>query len=274
MQSTAEAFDSRDFLVAMLVTYAVRGMRFRSVRRTLTHCIWDESQLAALRESMSADEDIAAPFRQAILNERAMALASLSDVTSLDKFHELFGQNSRVSPQTILPSDIQLLNKYYDDIIAVADGSIQQWEKRAKEIELRLNAEDPNSIAGLLLPATAQCIGAGINLEHTRRWTLTAIALRQYHQQHDSWPQQLSDLETLGLKFADYSNMRGEMFGYEISGDSAYLWKSEGNTKEAPISQDRPTKKKKEEGGESLDSYLLELHGPTAMQYRAALQRL
>ena len=128
MQSTAEAFDSRDFLVAMLVTYAVRGMRFRSVRRTLTHCIWDESQLAALRESMSADEDIAAPFRKAILNERAMALTSLSEVTSLEKSHELFGQNRRISKQTILPSDIKLLNKYYNDIIAVADGSIQQWE--------------------------------------------------------------------------------------------------------------------------------------------------
>ncbi len=269
MQSNIDAFDSRDFLVSMLVTYAVRGIRAGSIRRTLTHCVWDESQLAALRESMSTDEDIAAPFRKGILHERAMALASLSEVTSLEKFHELFGQNSPVTSRTILPSDIRLLTKYYDDILAAADGSITQWKKRGEEIERRLDAEDPNSIAGLLLPATAQCIGAGINAEHTRRWTLTAIVLRQYYQQHDSWPQQLSELETLGLEFNDYSNMKREMFGYEIAGDSAYLWKSNANSEEAPISSTRPFKKKKEQGGEPLDSYLLELHGLTAKQFRA-----
>ena len=259
MQSTVEAFDSRDFLVPTLVTNALRGMRLRAIRRTLTHCVWDESQLETLRESMSTDKDIAAPFREGILAERALALASLDGSMSLEKIYGLASQSDRATNSTILPSDIRLLTKYYDDILAAADGSITQWEKRAKEIELRLNAEDPNSIAGLLLPATAQCIRAGINLEHTRRWTLTAIALRQYYQQHDQWPQQLSDLETLGLKFADYSNMRGEMFGYEVDGENAYLWKGEANNKEAPISSTRPTEKK-EKQVETLDFYLLELH--------------
>ena len=146
----------------------------------------------------------------------------------------------------------------YNKLIAAGDDSIPQWIKRAEELDRRLDADHPNSIAALLLPATQQCIGAGIRLEQTRRWTLTAIALRQYQQQHGSWPQQLSDLETLGLKFADYSNLKGEMFGYEVDGETAYLWQGNENNGEGPINSTRPTEQK--EGGMPLHHYLLELH--------------
>ena len=258
IQSTIEAFDSRDFLVTLLVTNAVTGMRLRSLRRTLTHCVWDEPQLAALRESMSADEDIVAPFREVIPNGRALALASLSDVTSLEQLNDIYGENNKFANQTILPSDLQVLIEYYNDVLAAADGSIAQWVKRADELERKFDADHPNSIVGMFIPGTSQCIGASIRLEQTRRWTLTAIALRQYQQQHNSWPQQLSDLETLGLKFADYSNMKGEMFGYEVDGETAYLWQSDANNGEGPISSTRPIEK--EEGGMSLHHYLVELH--------------
>ena len=151
-----------------------------------------------------------------------------------------------------------MLIEQYNELIAAGDDSIPQWIKRAEELERRLDADHPNSIAALLLPATQQCIEVGIRLEQTRRWTLTAIALRQYQQQHGSWPPQLSDLETLGLKFADYSNMEGEMFGYEVVGETAYLWQSDANNGEGPIGSTRPTEQK--EGGLPLEDYLLELH--------------
>ena len=258
MQSTIDAFESRDFLVSLLVTNAIHGMRLRSVRRTLTHCVWDESQLAALRESMSADEDIVAPFREALSKERALSFVSLKEAESLKEIYGLTGQSKRVANDSILPSDLLLLIEQYNKLIAAGDGSILQWINRAEELERQLNADHSNSIAAMLLPATQQCIGASIRLEQTRRWTLTAIALRQYQQQHGSWPPQLSDLETLGLKFADYSNMKGEMFGYEVDGETAYLWQSDANNGEGPIGSTRPTEQK--EGGLPLEHYLLELH--------------
>ena len=258
MQSTIDAFESRDFLVSLLVTNAIHGMRLRSVRRTLTHCVWDESQLAALRESMSADEDIVAPFREALSKERALSFVSLKEAESLKEIYGLTGQSKRVANDSILPSDLLLLIEQYNKLIAAGDDSIPQWVKRAEELDRRLDADHPNSIAALLLPATQQCIGAGIRLEQTRRWTLTAIALRQYQQQHNSWPKRLSDLEAVGLKFADYSNMKGEMFGYEVDGETAYLWQGDANNGEGPISSTRPTEQK--EGGMPLKNYLLELH--------------
>ena len=146
----------------------------------------------------------------------------------------------------------------YNKLIAAGDGSIPQWIKRAEELDRQLGADHPDSIAALLLPATQQCIGASIRVEQTRRWTLTAIALRQYQQQHNSWHKRLSDLEAVGLKFADYSNMKGEMFGYEVDGETAYLWQGDANNGEGPISSTRPTEQK--EGGMPLEHYLLELH--------------
>ena len=265
MQSTIEAFDSRDFLLVTLVTNAVQGMRLESIRRTLTHCVWDERELTALRDSISVDQDIAAPFRAAIWAERALALTSIRGSMSTEEIFHLIGKGNRFVNQTVQPTDLLLLIDYYNEIIATASDSVTQWKKQAEALERRLNEEDPNSIAYTLLPATTQCIGTAINLENTRRWTLTAIALRQYHQQQDRWPKQLSELKTVGLEFQDYSNIRGEMFGYEVDGDAVYLWKSERDDEETTISETRPTQNEEEQEDalrRSLESYLLELHAP------------
>lgn len=164
----------------------------------------------------------------------------------------------------IQPSDIQLVREYYNELIDAAAGdSILQWKKKVAEIEIRLNNEDPNSIAAMILPATAQVIDAGIRVEHTRRWTLTAVALRHYHQQNGNWPKKLSDLSTVGLVFDDYSNLNGEMFGYEVDGQTAYLWKgNEYDSEKNHISPTRPTEQEDSEQAkkEQLDSYLLELN--------------
>ncbi len=257
-RSTVDAFDSRHCLVSLLVSNAVREIRFRSIRRTLVHCIWDESQLVALRESLSGSEDIAEPSREAIVNERALALASLSDLTSLEQLYDSMGEKNRVAGKTVMPSDVQLLLEYYNDILKSSDDSVLQWKKRAEDLEHSFDTNHSSSIASLLYPATSQFITSEIAGEERRRWTLTAVVLRQYHQQRGSWPKQLSDLESLGLVFADYSNVHGEIFGYEVDGDSAWLWKSDPNNNGAGrVSSTRPTEK---EEGESLDAYLLELH--------------
>jgi hypothetical protein len=254
MRSTAEAFDSRDAIVSLLVNNAVRYMRFRSVRRTLTHCAWDEAQLAALKESLSAGEDIAARWREVLWNERAMALVMLNDATSVENYIDTFDEDYAIAG---LPSDQQLLIEYFGDMLAASGDSMIQWERRAEALVRRLQASHPNSVVGMLLPATSQVIVSGIKVEENRRWTLAAVALRQNHQQRGSWPKQLSDLETLGLVFDDYSNMRSEMFGYEVDGETAYLWmRDETGSREGRIISTRPIEQKE---GESLDSYLLEL---------------
>ena len=265
MGPTAEAFDSHDVLVGELVIAAVRGIKFRTVRRTLTHCAWDEPQLEALRELLPPERDITARWRQAITFERAMALASLGT----PGFDLLPGYESRIMGPTkqnrkIQPSDIQLVREYYNELIDAAAGdSILQWKKKVAEIEIRLNNEDPKSIAAMILPATAQVSDARIHVEHTRRWTLTAVALRHYHQQNGNWPKKLSDLSTVGLVFDDYSNLNGEMFGYEVDGQTAYLWKgNEYDWEKNHISPTRPTEQEDSEQAkkEQLDSYLLELN--------------
>jgi len=236
----------------------VRGIKLGSVRRTLTHCAWDESQLAAIRELMSAEKDLAAPWRESLSNERALALAALDQVESIRILSKMTGNEHTFSDEPVMPSDVQLLMEYYNDLIAASGDSILQWKKRAEEIERDLNANHRNSVAGMILPATAQTIASGINIEETRRWTLVAVALRQYHLQEGKWPQQLSDLDAVGLVFDDYSNMRGELFGYEVDGETAYLWKRPYNSSgEIRISPTRPIE---QEDGEPLESYLLELH--------------
>lgn len=261
MQSTKAAFESNDFLVTSLVMNALRRIQLDSIRRTLTHCAWDHSQLESLRELLAAEDDISTPYREGIRAERAMALVSLKDL-NLGEIFGLVGKENPMARGAIQPSDIQLLTKYYNELIDASDCSILDWKKRAEAIEQRVNTEDRNSIAGMLLPATAQVISAAIRTEQTRRWTLTAVALRQYHQQHETWPKQLSDLKTLGLEFDDYSNLTGEMFGYEVDGQTVYLWKGNEYAKEKNhISPTRPAVKEDSDQAkkEQLESYLLKM---------------
>ena len=169
-----------------------------------------------------------------------------------------------MASRTVQPSDIQLLTRYYNELIDASEDSPLRWKQRAAGIEQRLNIKDRNSIAALFLPATAACIGSAIHAEQNRRWTLTAVALRQYHQQHKTWPQKLSDLKTLELVFDDYSNLNGQVFGYEVDGQTAYLWKGNENAdwEKDHISPTRPTVQQDSEPvkKKQLDTYLLELH--------------
>ena len=263
MRSTKEAFESHDFLVSSLVINTLRRIQFRSVRRTLAHCAWDQSQLESLRELLTAQDDIAVSWRESIIHERAIALASLNELTSKE-ISNLLGQEGTMASRTVQPSDIQLLTRYYNELIDASEDSLLRWKQRAAGIAQRLNIKDRNSIAALFLPATAACIGSAIHVEQNRRWTLTAVALRQYHQQHKTWPQKLSDLKTLGLVFDDYSNLNGQVFGYEVDGQTAYLWKGNENAdwEKDHISPTRPTVQQDSEPvkKKQLDTYLLELH--------------
>jgi hypothetical protein len=268
MQSTAKAFDMRDCGVSRLVNNALQGMRLSSVRRTLTHCVWDESQLGALRGLvvLTSDEDLAAPLRQTWSSERAFLLASLNEIPA-SELYQLAGQKSPLTHRPFLPSDRQILIKYFNDMLEIGGESLLQWKIGAEKLERTLDVL--NSPATLLIPATAQVISSEIRAEEIRRWTLTAIGLRQYHQQNDKWPNHLSDLETVGLVFDDYSNLHGMMFGYEVDGETAYLWKSDDNAggesdRTGYISPKRPTLQKKgyeddTRAKEALDAYLLEL---------------
>ena len=261
MQATVDAYDGRETLVSALVNVAIREMRMGEVRRTLTHCQWSAADLEVLRDSLSLKEKVSARWRDNMLCERAFGLSIVNE--SPRKLTEFLGRQGQFRVFTG-PSEVRALIKAYQKLVDLSDGQdLSQWRKRAAGLEEWVTALPSNSLAGMILPAGTQCLEAEIRAEDVRRWTLTAVAIQQFKQQNEQWPQELSDLESVGLNYEDYSTMDNRVFGYEIEGDKVFLWKQDpyDSTDKLRISEARPLPEKINDGKKhDMAQFLLELN--------------
>ena len=262
MQATIDAYDGRETLVSALVNVALRGIRMGEVRRTLTHCQWSAAELEVLRASLSSKEKVSARWRDNMLCERAFGLSIANEPPG--KLNQTIGQQS---PFRIFtgPSEVRTLMEAYQKIIDLSDGQdLSQWRMRAAELDEWMMALPSNSLAGMIVPAAAQCLEAEIRAEDVRRWTLTAVAIQQFKQQNEQWPQDLAELESVGLSAEDYSTMDKNVFGYQIEGDKVFLWKQNPNdSTDRPSNQyeTRPLPEKLTNGKEQdVTEFVLELN--------------
>ena len=255
MEATVDAYDTRECLVSELVNVALRGMRMRALRRTLTNCQWSASELEILRDSLASKEDISAKWQDIMVNERAFGLSAVGE--PLWKLAGLTGQQGPTRFKLFTgPSEVKTLMDAYQRIIEIPIGSdISSWRKRAATLKGWVNTLPSNSLAGMLVPATTGVLEAEIRSEEVRRWTLTAVAIQQFKQKTEQWPKDLVELESVGLSYQDYSDTEKSVFGYEIEGDKAFLWKRRPQSEEG-VSKTRPLP----EENKDLSDVVLELN--------------
>jgi hypothetical protein len=178
-----------------------------------------------------------------MLCERAFGLSMISE--SREELALSVGQQARFKLFTA-PTEVKTLLEVYQRIIELPIGAdVSNWRRRASELEDWLQTLPANSLAGLLAPASAQCLEAEVRSEETRRWTLTAVAIRQFKLKNGKWPKKLNELESVGLKVTDYTDTEKNVFGYQVEGDKAFLWKRHpnhgwGGTADRQISKTRP----------------------------------
>ena len=238
MKATAEAYDGRECLVSGLVNVALRSMRMGAMRRTLSYCEWTEAELQILRDSLTSPEEVSDRWQDLMLHERAFGLSfvgespeKLAQSIGLKKPFKLFTRHSEVK---------NTIEGYQRMVDLPIGADVKQWRKQAAALEdWATRTLSSNSLAGMLLPAVGSCFEAEIRNEEERRWTLTAVAIQQFKQQNEKWPTRLAELESVGLKFDDYSDTEQNVFGYEIEGDKVFLWKQDGYDS-AQISKTRP----------------------------------
>jgi hypothetical protein len=158
---------------------------------------------------------------------------------------------------------------FYERAINVPSSDMKTWQDSAAKVEQLIYKERSSSATvwlGLLVPAIQAAVSAEIRVETDRRWTQTAVVLRQYKSQKGEWPSRLRELEAMDLSLDDYSTIHGEVFGYEVVGKTAYLWTADPakwHLKQS-ISPTRPSKADyADQVQESLDDqlagYVLEL---------------
>ncbi|MDA0660702.1 MAG: hypothetical protein O3C60_17990 [Planctomycetota bacterium] len=266
MDATIDAFDSREIIVSNLINLALRSMRMGAIRRSLTNSIWTAEELAHLRESVASPDPLAERWRDVMMGERAFGLAAIESLrrneTTLSEFDDSAMAN--LIPPT--PSVQRQLLECYDRAVhlPIEDG-LTKSRVTAEEIDRMVHDASGGSASvwiGLVFPAVTAYFGAAMKAESDRRWTQTAIALRQYKSQNGDWPTRLEDLESLGLRFDDYSLANGGMFGYEVDGKIAYLWTTDSKSVyESTVGPTRPTEENAETNGTKNDSlwHLLEL---------------
>ena len=120
---------------------------------------------------------------------------------------------------------------------------LRSWASAFSEESGRASKGSAGVWLSMVLPAIEAMISAEISEEDYVRWTRTAIGIRQYKNKKEKWPTRLRDLEEIGLTIEDYSNATEEVFGYEVDGDTAYIWTSEitGQSARTRIRAVRPT---------------------------------
>ena len=259
MAATTEAYDGRECLVSGLVNIALRGIRMGALRRTLTHCEWSAAELKTLRSSLMPKEDIATRWQELMVSERAFGLSMINE--SREELAQSVGQQARFKLFTA-PTEVKTLIEVYQRIIELPiESDVSSWRRRASALEDWVYTLPANSLAGMLAPASGQCLEAEVRSEETRRWTLTAVAIRQFKQKNGKWPERLAELESVGLKLADYTDTEKNVFGYEVEGDKAFLWKRHPNQSWGNNLADRQISKIRPGTDQDIDGF-----GATEMQ--------
>lgn len=266
MLATIRAFDSRETLVSELINVALRGIRTGAIRRSLKNSIWTDDELATLRKSIENPEPLGERWKDVLIGERAVGLSAIESLRNNANEELDSGRTGRLFPLT--SSGERIFLDYYQRVMNLPSSDLKTWQASAG-IETLLDAARGSSSMvwiGMILPAVQAAIAAEIRSEVDRRWTQTAIVLRQYKNQKGEWPSRLRDLETLGLSLDDYSTAHGEVFGYEVVGQTAYLWTADPRNwhLQQNISPTRPSEadyadRFRESVDEELAGFVLEL---------------
>lgn len=249
MRRVAAAFDWPLCMVCDLVQIAHRGTHQSMIRRSMATGIWNEDQLRRLTDQLGPPREVSQRWRDVIAGERAMMMASVLDTHLSD---DLWGSNAPPALVRqwlfVLPSVRERLLQNYQALQSVAAGGLDELTQRAENLQQTWTSETgesqsfvllPAQVQGLFLPAVVSYAVAIEREETSRRFALTALAIKRFQLQTGHWPENLSQLERVGLEASDWETVSGGRFGYEATDGRAYLWSYERH-KESAVSSTRP----------------------------------
>ncbi len=260
IKDTAEAFDWDVFLVTKTTSLAMEGTAFRMICRSLYSDPWTPAQLDTLRELANQPSDVPATWSSILDNEQAMLLATFYDDDALEV---VFGREPRFVAQLLKIPSLQaaVLSRTaaWRDIAA---GGLLDMLRRSRQLQKEFDQSrfpTIDDIATGRMSWYSGAVTAIVRHEDARRLTLTAIAIKQFQLQQGRWPTRLGELESVSLTPDDWETVGCGAFGYEVDGETAYVWSYVHNL--APVPLFRPVYEQQEfDMQEIVDSqYLVEI---------------
>ncbi len=225
LDGLAYAFDWNICLVTDLVGIALRGIQFSMIQRSLSLDIWTDEQLVELSSQLAQRQDLAKRWRATIAGERGLMFDEVANKGARIDGDEFNGIAFLFS----IPSVQESLLVTYSQMEPIADQGFDNLEKNAQEFEDRLAVAHGSGLsienigAAMLLPAVQAFAAAVIRSEDSRRFTLTAIAIKRYQLAKGQFPERLDQLKEIGLNPADWTTVGGIVFGYNQD-EPAYVW--------------------------------------------------
>ena len=208
MQNTADAFDWDLFIVGELVNMALRSMRYSAIQRSLFANVWTEADLERLIEHAQRPLPLAQSWRRSLESEKALGMN--------------FMQSPLYSPHTRL-----LYLERFTQLEALAESPAGQFAIRYRELDAQLTDKQADPfIPTMLQPAFESYAAAFDRLERSRRLVLTSLAVKLFQLKHARWPENLQELEQVGLRSGDWTLPAIGPLGYAVQADgqTACVW--------------------------------------------------
>jgi len=271
MRGLEKSFDWRIGLISELVATAHRAAIYTALRPSLEIEFWSSEELDQISEWLREDIALDQRWKDSLASELAMGIQALESPESLRG-----ALDAPVFPFGVAPSaklrfldelqrqmeiegvgtvaHVREIKKIGD---MVSDG-IEQGEVTITGIPLA-NTE---LLVALYWPSYSSASAAIARTEGERRWTLTAVGIRQFRLQENRWPTELSELSELGLSSEVWEAFPGEPFGYAVDeSGTALLWSldtTQWGTRNPTISYSPPTQD--DLGSMPLDTALMQMY--------------
>lgn len=212
MGECTQALNSDLFIVGGLVQLASQQTKDYSIRRSLTLSQWSEMELQELLELSNSSCVSAEQWRSILYSERCYTLMAMDEFTVGEI--ALLQWNSREQSASS-GQDFSYLRDL-EFAIQLTTTTRSRFFRPEQGLKTKFRAGGQDAISFLARAAS--------KAENARHWTRTAIALRLYQKLHGKYPENLNDLQTVGLTPDDTALLDGTPFGYEIENGIAYLW--------------------------------------------------
>ncbi len=260
MLKVADAYDWQIGILSDFIYFAVVEEHRAQIRDSLAVGFWKtEESLSQLRDQVNREQDLHERWDTAAAAERAFLLAEFGITSDGPNY---FLQESEIDFFPFGLTDMAgelLMERYQRWEDAETIKTFEPWPPQAGAFRHE-DGEDiwmfnilaiPVSNAGIFLDkffGNPRSAAAGFyRFELNRRWTLTAIAIKQFQKRYERFPNELSELSDVGLTESDWMVNSQESFGYEVGkgGKVAYLWsvdyeRATGPNGEAAVAMERP----------------------------------
>lgn len=188
------------------------------LRKSLKSKAWNAEQLAALREIESKPIDSDKRWTDQINQALSRACIRLGLEVPAPPRERWNRDTTSLSPLGVLPSHALSSIKYLDAASRLRPAGTLAHVVRASELdsELRFGASEQSfSTLGIPFALKEDAIeGRDFYLQNTaerltqsvfdQKWTVAAIAVRQYEWQEGKLPEKIEDLRVVGLKESDW----------------------------------------------------------------------